>query len=747
VILCALVFVPIWFRGGRFLLLLPKILIFLFLIFIGLAAFFTRTAWTWILIPPLGFLLMAALTGLGSSFLRLIGLRPPALLPEITLGAVTGCWLVATGSFVLGVLGLSSPLMIRLWWLLAILLGLPRLIRMTRESFQAGKSAWMKMEPVEQTVLGFAVIFGVFVLAGSLFPPMDYDALEYHLALPRHYLIWGGIRATPNNFYAVFPQGAEMLYMGALAIIPPAFAGSILANALHAAAFLTALPGCFYAARRWSGSRQGGSIATLLLAAGFFAQWSAGRAHVELFQLQAAAAALACLAAPGESWPNRWALPVCTGIAAGWAACLKYTSIPCIALPIALYWLVTGLREKSGPGSLLLRLLPALVFTGTTILLWLPWGIRNLVWTGDPLFPLLADFLPWVHWDPVLSRQFYLIHTRPPTPPWTLAMDLADQFGGGAREIDPDTANRLGPLFWVLPAAALAAWRKPVVRALIAWYLLVLLLWLTTTFHVQRYVFFLAPAAAILASTGLVQCSISERASKVLLWGVIGITIIWLPFQCRYSWGIKMYANILGADIRGIERKSGVTLEDEVLAYLWQGPGLANEFRYWMALDQTVKAGIPVWLVGEAQTYHIDPNLLTYATVFTHHPLEHLVKEADDAEALHQALIEAGNPALAFHWEELSRLETSRKFTDLETGEEQSGYWRFSAEDWEKLKALLNHPGWYRRLFPTENFPEVPAGPDWSQTGEELREWAMSYSVKRPAGPARAPRVEIFIPD
>ncbi|HNW92598.1 MAG TPA: hypothetical protein PKM88_06800, partial [bacterium] len=49
-------------------------------------------------------------------------------------------------------------------------------------------------------------------------PPVTYDAMTYHLALPQHYLNTGGIGALPWNHYSGFPQTVELLFLLALAL-------------------------------------------------------------------------------------------------------------------------------------------------------------------------------------------------------------------------------------------------------------------------------------------------------------------------------------------------------------------------------------------------------------------------------------------------------------------------------------------------------------------------------------------------
>ena len=48
----------------------------------------------------------------------------------------------------------------------------------------------------------------------ALSPPVFYDALVYHLALPNLWLLRGRMEHLPGVVYSVFPQAAEVLGSG-----------------------------------------------------------------------------------------------------------------------------------------------------------------------------------------------------------------------------------------------------------------------------------------------------------------------------------------------------------------------------------------------------------------------------------------------------------------------------------------------------------------------------------------------------
>jgi len=90
-------------------------------------------------------------------------------------------------------------------------------------------------------LISFVFLFfqAVVNLIGALGPELSFDALWYHLTLPKIYLSQGRISSFPGGllYYSHLPQLTEMLYLGALV-----WQGEILAKIIH---FLFGL-GCLF---------------------------------------------------------------------------------------------------------------------------------------------------------------------------------------------------------------------------------------------------------------------------------------------------------------------------------------------------------------------------------------------------------------------------------------------------------------------------------------------------------------------
>jgi len=70
-------------------------------------------------------------------------------------------------------------------------------------------------------VITLAIATGLLLLwtlAVALAPPLHFDALTYHLALPRNYQLSGNIAYTSDNIFWGMPQQIEMLYLFAMGL-------------------------------------------------------------------------------------------------------------------------------------------------------------------------------------------------------------------------------------------------------------------------------------------------------------------------------------------------------------------------------------------------------------------------------------------------------------------------------------------------------------------------------------------------
>jgi hypothetical protein len=316
----------------------------------------------------------AALTclagGLGRTVFPADGLNG---LERLAIQAGVGYGILGLLWLAMGTLGLYSGatawLLLALGW---IVLRRPSLqwlleIRAVRQQWEA--SGWFS----RALALGSgALIIGQ--LPYALAPPAKWDALVYHLELPRRYLEAGRFAFVENNPFWGHPQLFEMLSTWAMALQRPE-----TAVALGWCIAVLFLLGVLGTASRGTSSA-GGWIAVAALIAGPSFRGMLAWGYVDgLAALYGLAALTALLHLSGSQQNSRrWA---------GWAGCfvglamgVKLTAG--ILLPILILVLALSRRNDSPRSwSLVARagLISLLVFT--------PWLLKNTLATGNPLYP------------------------------------------------------------------------------------------------------------------------------------------------------------------------------------------------------------------------------------------------------------------------------------------------------------------------------------------------------------------------
>jgi hypothetical protein len=200
-----------------------------------------------------------------------------------------------------------------------------------------------------------------------------WDALQYHLGLPRWYLRLGGFEHFPSHPKSGIYLGTDMLYGTVLTIAEPL---QVIAAKLLSWAFgLTAIVGVFLLARRLGAPRTWALVATLgMLTVPAIANW--GLVKNDLTAAGVAIAALWLLAVAfreREAGPSLW-----IGLCLGYAVTVKITMLPVVpVVGVAVMWRFgwgAGLRCALGSA------LPLV-----------PWAARAWWLHGAPLFPLFRQ--------------------------------------------------------------------------------------------------------------------------------------------------------------------------------------------------------------------------------------------------------------------------------------------------------------------------------------------------------------------
>ena len=441
-----------------------------------------------------------------------------------------------------------------------------------------------------------AAVFGVSLLL-ALLPPHGFDALVYHLTIPKLILQSGHLDMALDLPYLGFPQLGEMLFTLVMALRPAS--ATQLVSLLYGGLLALGLYGL--AARRW------GKTAGLLAGAVLFSaptilnhlSWPYVDVMLMFYLLATFAAlerALEAEEANGRQGALRWLLAA--GLFAGMGMGAKYTAVM-VPVGAALVWLTRrGWRNKSAWRGLLVFGLAAAAFT-------LPWLLKNWVQTGNPVYPFVFG---GPYWDEFRAWWY----SRPGSGYWPqewwkilLAPWYATTMGReGAESFDAT----IGPLFLALAPLAALGWRRRPSderRWLADAALLALpsyLPWLvgigSTVLLLQtRLLFPVFPLLALLATAGLTGLGrIQPRTlkldwlAKVLVALVLALNLLFLGQLVaeRNPWPVLMGVKSetayleeqLGFQQRAIEAVNELPAGSKVL-FLWEPRSFYCEVECW----------------------------------------------------------------------------------------------------------------------------------------------------------------------
>lgn len=330
---------------------------------------------------------------------------PP--LPRLVIQAGVGIGLLALLFLLAGAtLGLGNLL---LWGeLVAGIVLLRKQVLAWLRLWRSGKELLRDLTLLEWVLASstFLILAMAFII--SLSPPLAFDALVYHLALPNLYLQAGRIYYVPQIMFWGMPQTGEMLYTWGMGL-----AGEQTAALIGWGFGLLTLVGLAGALQAYV-SRRVAWVAVASLIAGHTLAVSLSWAYIDwLMGLWGFCFFLSLL-----QWraTRSYRCLLEAGAFAGFAFATKYTG----GLLVLIGFFVLGcdaLRRRmvawENANHFAEFLQHALVFCGAAGLIALPWLLKNLIATGNPFYPLIfpagamdavrlrlyQSVLPWGGWQ------------------------------------------------------------------------------------------------------------------------------------------------------------------------------------------------------------------------------------------------------------------------------------------------------------------------------------------------------------
>lgn len=395
--------------------------------------------------------------------------------------------------------------------------------------------------------LALAFAGSCFALVAAFAPETEYDALWYHLYLPKLWLAAGRPVDLLQEFPSLYPLTWELVFGAGMVM-----GGTIAAKLLHASCLAVIAVTLWAASRRYApGSSAYVAIGLLLTTPTVL--WESGTAYIDLALAMYAALGCYALARFVETAERRWLFAA--GLEFGLGAATKHLGL--IVLGIACAILTWVLWRRKHSAFAIVSTVAVLVVIGIAIPL--PWYLRSWYGSGNPFFPELYGVFgggPASRWDALSERglaafkahfgfhQGIVSFLR---LPWDITMHSA--FFGGA----------LGPLWLLLLPAAIAGraglrYKGAIAAAALAY----LAVWASPISSYQmRFLIPVLAGLALIAAEGwqtiIDATAVSRRlraAAAVAIWGVAflnlppwmslhesdrGITRGWLTHVLRTS--------------------------------------------------------------------------------------------------------------------------------------------------------------------------------------------------------------------
>jgi len=252
----------------------------------------------------------------------------------------------------------------------------------------------------EITLLVLIVVSALIHLINSLAPPIFYDALEYHLAVPEKFLQKGGFHFIQNNVYSNFPFNIEMLYLIGLQS-----GREIVPKLINFCFYLLNLLVIYSICHYLKTPRLISLIAVLLFSTFFITNSLTLYCYIELgitfFILLLFYTFLHWI--DSRKIEDFLVLSVLSGVIIG----CKYTTILIYFIPFLIILIIELLFIEK---KMSVSIAKILLFIFVTITIFSPWIIKNLVLTGNPVYPLCYSLFGGRDWSVQQSTLFTVSH-------------------------------------------------------------------------------------------------------------------------------------------------------------------------------------------------------------------------------------------------------------------------------------------------------------------------------------------------
>lgn len=253
-------------------------------------------------------------------------------------------------------------------------------------------------------ILWTILIIAVVNFIGALGPELGFDALWYHLTLPKLFLLQHRITHIPGGlfYYSDMSKLTEMLYVSALS-----FGNEILAKLIHFSFGVLSAIAIFKLSQKFLDKKMS-LIAVLIFYGNLVFAWQSTTAYIDLARTFFEAMALWGFVNFIEGRNKKWIVE--SAVMLGLTISTKLIAIGSLFIFI----LLIILAEKKVTKNVLIYILVSLFIAS-------PWFIFSFIQTGNPIYPLFTNFYG-VKFDYILLsplnflKEITIIFTRSSDP-------------------------------------------------------------------------------------------------------------------------------------------------------------------------------------------------------------------------------------------------------------------------------------------------------------------------------------------
>ncbi|HQK84118.1 MAG TPA: hypothetical protein PLK24_09290 [Atribacter sp.] len=525
--------------------------------------------------------------GLGIILLRPFKLGDWSFIERTVISLPLGLAAIGYAEFFMGLLGWLKPIHHTILLVIFAIIAFKNSVEVLTEGLSHIKrfpEIWRGFSFIKKFFFTAGALALMLAFLQTLTPPWDYDGLMYHLQGPRLFLDAGKIIPIPENWLTYYPFIWQMLNMLGMGL-----GSDIVAKVINFSFLIILLLSTYAFCKKWISEITGFLSIALLLGTPILITWGV-LAYVDIAWSVTQFLAINFALLWSKERSTKFLL--LAGVFQGLALSTKYMALWGLGI-IVLFICLQFLKNIKSLTDLKSLTKEALCFVFFAVLFASPWYLKNIIWTGNPIFPF---FLQQKSINPV-ELEFAMDYTRSfgTGKNWydylLLPISLyIKYYQFGTFLGDVDFPNPVFLSVFILPfiKSKIPQEIRKLVGSLSFFAIMLFITW-ATGMQQNRFLLPVYPLASILSAvsiTTIINKSSFKKIFRVLTLGIIGGTIfvsfvvigrlLAITHPLKVLLGAESKAKFLGNiidDFKGIEYIND-HLSSSVRVFLpWDGRG------------------------------------------------------------------------------------------------------------------------------------------------------------------------------